>query len=52
MLRYAAAFDNKFESFVIFSIQLYRLPGLETENKAVRIRRADDVTPSIRKSWH
>jgi hypothetical protein len=26
--------------------------GLEIENTAVGIRRADHVTPSIRKSWH
>jgi hypothetical protein len=25
--------------------------GLETENKAVGIHRADNTTPSIRKSW-
>jgi hypothetical protein len=26
--------------------------GLATENTAVRIRHADDVAPSICKSWH
>jgi hypothetical protein len=36
----------------LFQSDMFLSAGLEPENKAVGIRRADHAIPSIRKIWH
>jgi hypothetical protein len=47
MICFGCAFNRN-----IFFILYSSFPVYKTENTAVRIRHADHVAPTIRKSWH